>query len=466
MNQNSYLGGQFLANDTISRLALDIAKAVSRGEHLQDAPAQTLPVKFYNEAYQPNFVTRMKMEFEGTDHFVKVDEGQFVMVIDLIGMIVKYTDRWNFGTADIMWMMNRFMNNPNVVGFVINTDSGGGMVQGTPEFAEFLENSPKPVGVFVNGDFCSGAYWIGAGGHFIYASKHLEAIGSVGGYSMVIDDTKALENAGFIKRLIYGTKSTKKNHIVRKLDEENGEEYWRTHLTDRFVQPFIDYVKKRRPNISEEVFTGEEYYYDKDKALELGLIDKVATLEEAIQKVFELAKSPQQNTSDNTEDAPDESSEVSQKNDNTNSIDMKKFNNIATVLGVDVSSSKPFVFGKETVELSVENAEKLDAALDGNLSENYTALQATHQTTVNDLANANAAISTNKSNFVTLLEKAGLVSSGNDAADFTALTSKIELMAKGPANVHTNVGGSGTQDAGVSTEELANSILDEEIINR
>lgn len=451
MNQNSYLGGQFLANDTISRLALDIAKAVSRGEHLQDAPAQTLPIKFYNEAYQPNFPTRWQMDFERTDHFEKVADGQFVMVIDLIGMIVKYTDRWNFGTADIMWMMNRFMNNPNVVGFVINTDSGGGMVQGTPEFAEFIENSPKPVGVFVNGDFCSGAYWIGAGGHFIYASKHLEAIGSVGGYSMVIDDTKALENAGFIRRLIYGTKSTKKNHIVRKLDEENGEEYWRTHLTDRFVQPFIDYVKKRRPNISEEVFTGEEFYYDTAKALEYGLIDKVATLEDAIQKVFELAQNPEDNSGE------------SQNSDNTNSIDMKKFNNIATVLGVDVSSSKPFVFGKETVELSVENAEKLDAALDGNLSEKYTVLQATHQTTVNDLATANAAISINKSNFVTLLEKAGLVSSGNDAADFTALTSKIELMAKGPADVHTNVGGSGTQDAGVATEEVANSILDQKV---
>lgn len=464
MNQNSYLGGQFLANDTISRLALDYAKAVSRGEHLQDAPAQTLPIKFYNEAYQPNFITRWSMEFERTDHFEKVDDGQFVMVVDLIGMIVKYTDRWNFGTADIMFMMGRYMNNPNVVGFVINTDSGGGMVAGTAEFAEFIENSPKPIGVFVNGDFCSGAYWIGAGGHFIYASKHLEAIGSVGGYSMFIDDSKAYEKEGFVKRLIYGTKSTKKNHVFRKLDEENGEEYCRTHLTDKFVAPFIDYVKKRRPNISDEVFTGEEYYYDKDKALELGLIDKVATLDEAIQKVFEMARNPEEITPDNTDES-ENTTEDSQNSDNTKSIDMKKFNNIATVLGVDVSSSKPFVFGKETVEFSVENAEKLDAALDGNLSENYTALQATHQTTVDDLATANAAISTNKTNFATLLEKAGLVSSGNDATDFTALTSKIELIAKGPADVHTTVGGTGTQDGGVQAE-VTSSILEQKVINR
>lgn len=455
MKHNNYLGGEYLANEATMSLASQIARAVRSGQNLSETNSSTLPVALYDQSYQPTYETQWLMQYNDTSSFIEVGEGQYVMVMDLIGLIVKYTDWWTVGTQDIMWLMKQYIANVNIVGFVLNTDSGGGFVAGTGEFAEFIANCPKPIVVFTSGTMCSAAYWIASGANAIIASTNADCIGSIGGVSVLVDDSKALEKDGILKRFIFGSKSTRKHEAERKMKEEGGEEFYRTNITDKFVQKFHDHVTKHRPNISEEALTGVEIYYDADQALQLGMIDQIGQLSDAIAKVFELAK------------GQSEATPIIVNQNNT--IEMSQnFENIAKVLGVEaVASSKP-LFGSEKVELSIENAEKLNEALAGNPANELAELKTQFENQKAELDLAKNQKVSLETAFAKIFETAAVPQTDDASADLAALTAKIAEMAKTPGTTHTAEKGHGTNDAGVEVGKQVSqgeAFLDNPILN-
>ena len=80
---------------------------------------------------------------------------------------------------------------------LLDIDSPGGTVAGTPELAATVAsiNERKPVYAFSSGLMASAAYWIASQARAIYATPSAQ-VGSIGVVQAVIDDTAALDAEG------------------------------------------------------------------------------------------------------------------------------------------------------------------------------------------------------------------------------------------------------------------------------
>jgi signal peptide peptidase SppA len=84
---------------------------------------------------------------------------------------------------------------PEVSRILLDIDSPGGMVSGTPELADKVMASKKPVYAFTGGTMASAAYWIGSAAERILATKSAD-VGSIGVYTMFLDTTKLMDERG------------------------------------------------------------------------------------------------------------------------------------------------------------------------------------------------------------------------------------------------------------------------------
>jgi signal peptide peptidase SppA len=80
---------------------------------------------------------------------------------------------------------------------MLNIDSPGGTVAGTPELANAVAslNEQKPVYAFSSGLMASAAYWIASQARAIYATPSAQ-VGSIGVVQAVVDDSAALDKEG------------------------------------------------------------------------------------------------------------------------------------------------------------------------------------------------------------------------------------------------------------------------------
>ncbi len=80
---------------------------------------------------------------------------------------------------------------------MLNIDSPGGTVAGTPELAAAVAslNEQKPVYAFSSGLMASAAYWIASQARAIYATPSAQ-VGSIGVVQAVVDDSAALDKEG------------------------------------------------------------------------------------------------------------------------------------------------------------------------------------------------------------------------------------------------------------------------------
>jgi signal peptide peptidase SppA len=80
---------------------------------------------------------------------------------------------------------------------MLNIDSPGGTVAGTPELANAVAslNEQKPVYAFSSGLMASAAYWIASQARAIYATPSAQ-VGSIGVVQAVVDESAALDKEG------------------------------------------------------------------------------------------------------------------------------------------------------------------------------------------------------------------------------------------------------------------------------
>jgi len=240
----------------------------------------------------------------------------YVLVIDLKNPIYKYNQECGpRGTKHKMGIMARYENDPNMKGVVLDIDSGGGQVAGTPEFYDFIRNYSKPVVTYTDGWMCSAAYYIGSAADHVVANKRADAIGSIGAMISFIDMSGIYEKKGATIINEYATKSTEKNKDFEELLKGNPEGYIKNEL-DPIVEDFHADMKAVRISLDEKVLLGGTW--NASDALSLGLIDEISTLQTAIDKVFELSK------------ASTNKSNINNKNMNT-----EKLTQLMAVIGVE-----------------------------------------------------------------------------------------------------------------------------------
>jgi len=209
-----------------------------------------------------------------------------IAIIELHQPIMKYSQECGpTGTQEIMQMMEDWRHNDNVKAVLLDIDSGGGQSSGTPEFAHFIKNYGKPVGVYTNGSMASAAYYIGCAGDFIIMNEHADFTGSIGAYLEFLDITGYLEKLGAKQHTIYATKSTEKNLAYREALKENYEPI-RKKVLDPLVDKFHADMRSFRPQLSEKVFKGD--IYSPEESMELGLVDAFGDKKSAVLKLIEM----------------------------------------------------------------------------------------------------------------------------------------------------------------------------------
>lgn len=178
------------------------------------------------------------------------------------------------------------MADPSVAGILIDCDSPGGSVTGTPELAAEVMKArgTKPVYAFVNGLAASACYWVASSCEAIYSTPSGSA-GSIGVYCTHTDASKAMEKAGLAQEFISAGKYKTEGNSNGPLNPEG-----RAHIQGQinsFYDKFTSDVARGRGATSAAVKAGygQGRCLLADDALKAGLIDGVCTFDQAIAKL-------------------------------------------------------------------------------------------------------------------------------------------------------------------------------------
>ena len=348
---------------------------------------------FINTAYGHSLLPTLYAILSGKSEFAKVDgsieahiilgkngsvvsassfsqadnKDQYVLVVSLKNPIYKYNQECGpQGTKSKMAMMSAYESDPNLAGIVLDIDSGGGQVAGTPEFHDFIQNYSKPVVSYTDGMMCSAAYYIGSAANHIVANKRADAIGSIGTMIHFIDMTGYYEKKGAKVITEYATKSTDKNKDFEELLNGNPEGYIKNEL-DPITESFHNDMKAARSGLKEAVLSGGTY--NADQSLSMGLVDEIGTLQTAIDKVFSLAQKNKGNSNN--------------ANSKRKVMSNTKLPLIEGVLGNKFEEDET----KNGIILTDDQAAKLEAALSNNATAIADAKTAAEQseTTITEL---------------------------------------------------------------------------------
>jgi len=306
------------------------------------------------------FISSKKLELVAASGFDSgSNDSEYVAIINLKDPIYKYNQECGpSGTKSKMQGMKSYAQDPNCIGVVLDIDSGGGQVSGTPEFYDFIASFKKPVVAYTDGLMCSAAYYIGSAASHIIANKRADAIGSIGVMVSFIDFSGIYEKQG--ARLIteYATQSTEKNKAFEELLKGNPELYIKTEL-DPIAEEFINDIKAVRPGIDPSVFKGGTW--NAQESLDKKLIDAIGTLQDAVNKVFELSNTGNTNNNNNS-------------NKKKSMSNTKSFPVLQGILGIegDGVATISTITGKKGVQITEAQLELLE----GNLAGHQAALEA------------------------------------------------------------------------------------------
>ena len=172
----------------------------------------------------------------------------------------------------------------DVPGIVLNIESPGGAVSGTPEFGTKIYdaaiNSDKVIVAFADSLAASAAYWIGSQANTFIASEAAE-VGSIGVIAQLMDPTRAARNAGFDETIIRS--SELKAPGAGPLTPQQRDSI--QAKVNTYFTMFKAAAARGRPDMDLDVVSSGETWIGKD-AKKVGLVDKIGTLYDAVATVI------------------------------------------------------------------------------------------------------------------------------------------------------------------------------------
>jgi len=180
---------------------------------------------------------------------------------------------------------------PTISAIVLDIDSPGGDAAGLQELtAEMREmRGEKPIISFVNATAASAAYWIAAGASEIVATPS-GLIGSIGVYMLHEDHSAELESSGVTVTMISAGEHKVEASPFAPL-EGDARAHLQTLVDERY-RAFTSDVGKGRKTSAKNVVAnyGGGRVLPATTALEVGMIDRIGTLHDAVQRASELSK--------------------------------------------------------------------------------------------------------------------------------------------------------------------------------
>ncbi|HET6352251.1 MAG TPA: signal peptide peptidase SppA, partial [Coriobacteriia bacterium] len=167
-----------------------------------------------------------------------------------------------------------------VKAILLRVDSPGGTVAASEEIAEYVRTCPKPVVVSIGDVGASGAYMMSSQADEIWAMPG-STVGSIGVISEIPNVSGLLDKVGVQFQVITAGKYKDAGSPYRKLSDE--ERALIKGEVDEAYEQFIAIVAKGREMSKADVTelaTG--WAWSGDKALKLGLVDKIGTYQQAL----------------------------------------------------------------------------------------------------------------------------------------------------------------------------------------
>lgn len=218
--------------------------------------------------------------------------GKRVAVLPLFGSIFPRANLMTemSGATSAEMLGRRFdelVNDASIDAIVLDVDSPGGQVSGVPELADkiYQARGKKPVVAVANHMMASAAYWIASAVDRIYVSPSAD-IGSIGVFAAHQDISKKLENDGVKVTLIKAGKHKAEGNPYQPLTEEAAANIQAS--VDEVYEKFTAAVARHRGVSLDDVKSGfgEGRVVSAEQALQMGMADEIATLDDVIQMLF------------------------------------------------------------------------------------------------------------------------------------------------------------------------------------
>jgi signal peptide peptidase SppA len=174
---------------------------------------------------------------------------------------------------------------PRISGILLNIDSPGGSVTGVPEFGDMVANCRKPVVAFTDSMCDSAAYWIAAGAREIVSTASA-SVGCIGVYMAFLDQSRALEMAGYDVELFKTGAFKGMGYPGTSLTEE--QRAFLQAEVDDIHQWFTGHVSEHRAVAGEDTFEGQDF--SGREAKRRGLVDEIGGIDFAMEELKELIK--------------------------------------------------------------------------------------------------------------------------------------------------------------------------------
>jgi len=218
-----------------------------------------------------------------------------VAVIPIKGVLTKRKRSGYFGgtyggqTGEVMRRVREAAANRDVRSIVFDVDSPGGSVDGIAEAAAAIREARKSKKIYAVADSlaASAAYWLAAQAHEFIVAPSGE-VGSIGVFVVHDDVSGMLKKQGIKPTYIHAGR----NKVETNADEPLSAEAT-AHLqevVDDYYDAFVSDVALGR-GIDEAVVRsatfGEGRAYTAKRALERGMVDRIATLEEVLRLAAE-----------------------------------------------------------------------------------------------------------------------------------------------------------------------------------
>lgn len=159
---------------------------------------------------------------------------------------------------------------------ILDIDSPGGMVQGTPELADYIADLSEtvPMMSFTSGQMCSAAYWIGCATGKVFSTKTAE-VGSIGCYMQFLDASEAFKDAGLKVEMITSGKFKGMGAFGTSLTDDQRKEL--QDKVNEIAGSFSDHVIECRKTWKLDTTCFDGRVFNGQKAVDVGLVDSIVS---------------------------------------------------------------------------------------------------------------------------------------------------------------------------------------------
>jgi protease-4 len=214
-----------------------------------------------------------------------------IAVVDISGILMNASEPKLFSEGEhvvslLVEKLTAAAEDSRVKAVVLRINSPGGSVTASDilyqEIKAFKKKTGKPVVAYFQDVAASGGYYLACAADEIIAER-TTVTGSIGVLMQMVDFSGTMSKIGITADAITSGTFKDAGSPLRKMKPEEREVFQK--IVEGLYQQFLDVVAEGRPKLSREQIMklADGRVYTAPQALEAGLIDRIATLEEAVQ---------------------------------------------------------------------------------------------------------------------------------------------------------------------------------------